>query len=380
LAGRGGGEKDFYEILGIPKTASAEEIKKAYRKLAREFHPDVNKNAGAEEKFKQISEAYFVLSDEARRKNYDNFGTADFSGFDSAFSQAFGMEDLFDMFFSQSGMSPFSFNFGSGSGRGSRMRSSKRGGEDIRYDLKISFKESATGTKKKIQMERKNACTDCEGQGGKGRKTCPECGGSGQVRRDQRSIGMIFSMVSPCRRCDSTGRVFESECRRCHGSGRADGAFKFEVNVPAGVDDGSVLRISGEGNAGFRDAGRGDLYVVIHVEPSDIFKRSGSDILVMVPASVAQLALGDKIKVPTLDGFAELTIPAGTDSHTTFRLKEKGMPYLNERGRGDELVKVVVSIPKALSRTERKLYEELLREEGQEGGDKKKRPGFFSKI
>ena len=370
----GGGKNDFYEILGVPNAASADEIKKAYRKLAREYHPDVNKASGAEEKFKQISEAYYVLSDEGRRRNYDAHGTADFAGFDSAFSQAFGMEDLFDLFFSRQGMSPF---FGGGS-FGEQVRSTaRRRGEDARYDLEISFKESATGAKKKIQAVRKNTCPDCDGKGGKGRRTCQECGGRGQVQHQQHGLGMMFSMVSPCRRCDGEGHIFESECHKCHGSGRIDGVFKFEVNVPAGVDDGSVLRVGREGNAGLRGTGRGDLYVVIQVKQSDVFKRAGVDIITTVQASAAQLALGDKIKVPTLDGAAELTIPAGTDSHTTFRFKGKGMPHLQERGRGDELIKVMVSIPKSLSKTQRKLYEELFREEA---GEPKRKGGLFRKL
>ena len=378
-AAAGGRTQEFYKTLGVSKDASTAEIKKAYRRLARKFHPDVNKNTDAEENFKQISEAYYVLSDQKRRSNYDRFGTADFQGFESAFGQAFGMDDLFDLFFGQSRGGDMSNIFGGfGNSMHPRSGTSRNRGSDLRHDLKIPFKEAAFGTEKKITVERQNTCTKCKGQGGSGRKTCPECGGSGQVRRQQHGLGMILSMVSACHNCGGEGSVLESECSKCHGTGRITDSITLKVKIPAGVDNGSLLRMSGEGNAGVRGAGRGDLYVVIHVEASDVFERSDSNILITLPLSMAQLALGDKVKVPTLDGAVELTIPAGTESHTTFRLNGKGIPHLRGRGRGDEFVRVVASTPKKLSKIQKQLYEQLFKEEVEELKKKtKKKKGLF---
>ena len=368
-------KRDYYEVLGVEKGASVDDIKKAYRKLAMEYHPDRNKAADAEEKFKELSEAYAILSDPDKRQKYDQFGHAATEGysasdiynnFDIFRDMGFGNYDnLFDLFFG-------------GSGRGGNVRR----GTDLRYDLEIDFKEAVFGCEKEIVVPRMEACDTCAGSGAKpGTRvvTCPQCNGTGQIRRATQSIFGQMVQVMPCNRCNGRGQTFDSPCPTCRGSGRTRRVRKVLVKVPAGVDNGLQLRINGEGEAGPGGAPPGALYVVVHVKPHPFFQRYGDDVLCVMPISFSQAALGDEVEVETLTGKAKLKIPPGTQTETTFRLKGEGVPSLRNGRRGDMHVKVAVRTPAKLTEKQRKLFGELLAEEKEE--QKKGKPrNIFEKI
>ena len=343
-------KRDYYEVLGIGRDASDQEIKSAYRKLALKYHPDKNPGSKeAEERFKEAAEAYSVLSDADKRARYDHFGhggmQGGFGGFDPATFSDFG--DILGDFFGLGDL------FG-----GSRRHSGPERGADLRYDLKVSFRDAAFGIKTKIKIPRNETCAACGGRGaakGKGPVTCPNCQGMGQVRYQQG----FFSISRTCGQCNGEGRIIRDPCEDCQGRGHVRKEKVLELKIPAGVDNGSRLRIQGEGEAGRRAGPPGDLYVVIFVEEHPFFQRQGNNIYCQIPMGVTQAVLGAEISVPTLEGEEKMKIPEGTQSGTVFRLRNKGIVSLNERGRGDQFVTVSVVIPTKLSREQRQLFENL---------------------
>lgn len=352
--------KDFYEILGVSKDASQEEIRKAYRKLAHKYHPDTGK--GNEEKFKKINEAYHVLGDPERRKQYDRFGTAGGSGnipYGAGQSGFGGFEDIFSQGFGGFG-DIFSDIFGVG---GKRARGARRQrGIDVESEIAISFKEAFEGVEKEIDINKYGKCSDCNGSGAKPGKsviTCPKCHGQGSIRTHQNTIFGAVAVSSVCDKCEGAGKVPEEPCGKCSGSGRIKQDRKVKVKIPAGIEGGMRLRIPGEGEVGYRGTQPGDLYLKVNVEPDPRFRREGNDIYSEEKISFVQAALGDTIKTDTVDGKIELKIPSGTQPGSEFRLKNKGMPKVGGAGRGDQFVKVKVAVPKKLNRKQKKLLEEL---------------------
>ena len=342
-------KRDYYEVLGISTDASDSDVKSAYRKLALRYHPD--KNPGdhhAEEQFKEAAEAYSVLSDPEKRARYDRFGHAGlqggFSGFDPATFGDFG--DILGEF------------FGFGDTFGTRRRGGSERGADLRYDLKVSFREAAFGLKTKIKIPREDTCQSCQGNGtapGKSAATCPTCHGTGQVRYQQG----FFSISRTCSQCHGGGKIIQDPCKACQGRGRVRKEKVLEVKIPAGVDNGARLRIQGEGEAGLHGGQAGDLYVVIYVEEHPFFQRQGSNIYCQVPIGIAQAVLGGEISVPTLEGEERLKIPEGTQSGSVFRMRNKGVVNLGERGRGDQYVTVNIVVPTKLTREQREVFVQL---------------------
>ena len=347
-------KRDYYEVLGVSKTATQDELKKAYRKLARKYHPDLNKdNEEAAEKFKECNEAYSVLSDDQKRAQYDQFGHAAFEnggmggggGFGGAggfggFGGS-GMEDIFDMFFG-----------GQGGRGGSRTKSGPQRGADLRFDLEITFEEAAFGLEKEINLYRDETCDHCHGEGaepGSKVESCPECNGTGYVRFTQNT--MFGQMVNerPCSRCKGEGKIISEPCKECRGKGTVKRNKKLKVKIPAGVDNGSRLRVSGEGEAGAKGGPNGDLYVYLYVKPHKFFERDGTTVLCEVPINIVQATLGADIKVPTLDGQVTMKVPEGTQPGKVLRLKGKGIPSLRGGSRGDQLVRIKVVVPTKLS-------------------------------
>lgn len=343
-------KKDYYEVLGVSKTASQDEIKKAYRKLALKYHPDRNKgNAEAEQKFKEVGEAYGVLSDESKRQQYDQLGPDmfeqaqagggaggnPFGGFGGS-----GMEDIFDMFFGGQG------------GRGGRSNAGPQRGADLRFDLEITFEEAAFGVEKEISLYRDEACEHCHGTGaepGSKVESCPDCHGTGYVRFTQNT--MFGQMVNerPCPKCHGEGKIVSEPCKSCRGRGTSKKNKQLKVKIPAGVDNGSRLRVSGEGEAGIKGGTNGDLYVYLYVKPHKFFDRDGTTVLCEVPINIVQASLGAEVKVPTLDGSVVMKVPEGTQPGKVLRLKGKGIPSLRGGSRGDQLVRVKVVVPTKLS-------------------------------
>ncbi len=362
-------KRDYYEVLGVGRNATKDEIKKAYRRLARKYHPDINKDADAENKFKEISEAYEVLADDNKKAKYDRFGHAgaqagfsgggfswdDFSHFDDIsdmFGRDFFGRDIFDVFFG---------------GRGRRRGSSARRGSDLRYDLEISLEEAAFGTEKGISVRRNETCNKCNGTGARSPSDiviCPVCGGTGQLKQNRRTPFGQFVTVTTCNRCGGEGKIIKKPCPVCGGSGRISRTRRISVKIPAGVESGSYLKLHGEGDSGVKGGSSGDLYVVIHIRPHNEFRREGNDIIYEMSISFSQAALGDEVEVPTLGGRAKLRIPAGTQTGTFFKLKGEGIQRLHGRGRGDELVKIRVVTPEKLNRRQKEIFRELSRIEG----------------
>jgi len=356
--------KDLYEVLGVSKNASEAEVKKAYRRLARELHPDVNKAHDAEAKFKEVQKAYEVLSDPKKKSQYDQFGVTDehftgggaggyggFGGFEG-FTGAGGgeyssFEDIFDVF------------FGGGQGRGARSR--KAGptrGEDLRYDLEITLEEAVLGATKKIDIYHLEACSACKGTGaenGTSKITCPECKGQGQMRTVQRTILGSFSQVITCPTCSGAGQIIKNPCSKCRGRGLEKIKRTIEVKIPPGVDEGTRLRIAAEGNVGEYNGPKGDLYVFIKVSNHKYFKRHDNDLHLEIKIPLTKAILGTEVEVPTIDGKAVLKIPSGTEANTTFRLRGKGIQNIRGFGKGDQQVHVKIAIPKNLSAREKQL-------------------------
>lgn len=343
-------ERDFYEILGVARDASPEEIKKSYRKLAVKFHPDKNPgDSEAEEKFKELGHAYEVLSDPDKRAAYDRYGHRAFSGAGAGgFGGGGGFHDPMDLF-SQVFGSAFGGGFEEMFGGGRRQRSGKQRGSDLRYDLAITLEEAARGTEKELEIEHYVACSTCGATGSKsggGVRVCPTCGGRGVVARQ----AGIFIQQTTCPECRGAGEVVSDPCPDCHGDGRIQKASRIKIRIPAGVDDGTRLRSSGNGDAGVRGGTAGDLYVFLEIKPHDVFEREGNDLFCRVPLPFSTAALGGELEVPTLDGRASIKIPAGTQGGTVFRIRERGMPYLSAAGRkGDLHVEVQVEVPTRLN-------------------------------
>ena len=363
-------KRDYYEVLGIDRSASEEELKRAFRKLAFKYHPDRNREDGAEEKFKEINEAYEVLSNPEKRASYDRFGHVGAEGFGRGFGDfdVFrGFGDIFDAFF------------------GGTSTSARRGpqqGADLRYGLAISFEEAVFGCEEEIEIRRIENCSQCHGVGsapGTQPSRCPECNGTGQVRRVQRSVFGRFVNMTPCNRCGGDGRIITEPCSQCRGTGKEEKARRIVVDIPAGVDDGSQIRLSGEGNAGSWGGAPGNLYVALSVREHPFFNRRGDDILYDLPINFAQAALGDEVEVPTVDSPVSLNIPTGTQTGKLFRLKEKGVPHLRGGGRGDQLVMVHVVTPESLNEEQRRLFQGLAKTLGQATMPKEER-GFFHKL
>ncbi len=365
-------KRDYYEVLSISRTATDQEIKSAYRRLAVKYHPDKNPNdATAEEKFKEAAEAYSVLSDAEQRRRYDRFGHAGvsssagagnwgapgFGGIEDILGDLFGFGDVF------------------GGARGGARRSTAQRGADLRYDLEISLEEAAKGMTAQLRIPRLETCETCTGSGAKAGtqpENCTTCSGTGQVRYQQG----FFSVARTCHVCRGAGRMIKDPCETCNGAGRVEREKQMEVKIPAGVETGSRLRVSGEGESGVQGGAPGDLYVVIHVAEHDQFERQGSNLYEAVPISFAQAALGADIMVKTLDGEEKLKIPLGTQTGTVFRLRGKGMPALGGRGKGDLFVSVTVMTPTSLTREQRKLLEQLAEVENKDLEDK----GLVDKV
>ena len=373
-------KRDYYEVLGVSKNATRDDIKKAYRRLAREYHPDVSKldRKIAEEKFKELSEAYEVLVDDEKRKLYDKYGMAGVQstfregGFQWAdFTHFSDLEDIFGGFADFGiGSSIFDQFFGSSA---RRVRRGPVQGESLRYDLEISFDEAFRGAEKEILVPHAVVCRDCGGSGSADGKIekCDACGGSGQIRKSQTRGFAQYVTVTACPKCRGTGRRNSNPCRSCGGTGQRQETSRIAVSIPRGADTGMRLRIRGAGEPGADGGPPGDLYVVVHVAPHHQFLRDGNDLLIEVPMTISQAALGDEVKIPTMDGNAMLTIPPGTQSGTIFRLRGRGMPDVAGRGRGDILAKVSVSIPKKLTKEQKS----LLRQLGESLGEYADRPG-----
>lgn len=353
--------KDYYTILETSRDASQDEIKQAYRRLARQYHPDVNKSPDAEERFKEINEAYEVLSDPDKRAMYDRYGTVMPNGGLGGGYDYGGFRDPFDIFAEVFGNLG---GFGTGAGR-----TGPRRGNDIRIGLDITFEEAAFGVEKELEVQRMETCPTCNGSGAKPGtrpERCAECNGSGQVRRVQHTFLGSFVNVMPCPTCQGSGSVIRVPCEECSGSGRVRARRRIKVNIPAGVDDGVNIRLSGEGEPGERNGPPGNLYVALHVLPHAYFKRRGDDVILEMQVNIAQATLGSNVTVPTLDGERQINIPAGTQSGTIFRLRGLGAHHLRSNGRGDQLIVVQVATPTQLTAEQRQLFQQLARTLGTE--------------
>ena len=376
-------KRDYYDVLGVSRDASDAEIKKAYRKLSKKYHPDINKESGAEAKFKEVTEAYEVLSDSQKRAAYDQYGHAandpnfgggfggGFGGFGSAGAGGFGgFDDIFEQFFG-----------GAGSSQRRARPNAPRRGNDLQYRMTLTFEEAIFGKEETIQYHRDEACHTCHGSGAKAGSeptTCSRCHGSGVIQVEQNTpFGRIMTQQT-CNVCGGTGKEIKEKCETCHGSGIESQQHSVKVTVPAGVDDGQQIRLSGQGEAGENGGPYGDLYIIFQVKPSEQFERNGTEIYFELPITFAQAALGDEVVVPTVHGNVKLKIPAGTQTHTEFRLRGKGVPSLNGHRTGDQHVIVKVVTPTKLSGQEKELYEQIAKVTKQ---DLKSDDGnFFKKV
>lgn len=362
-------KQDYYDLLGIPRTASKDDIKKAFRKLARQYHPDVNKNDEADERFKEINEAYEVLSDDQKRAAYDRFGHAGMRGSEGGFQDFSGnMNDIFEEIFG---------GFGS-----RRQQRGPRRGNDLRYDLTISFEEAIFGVEKEIEVRRPETCPNCYGSGsepGTHPQRCSTCNGSGEVRRVQQSILGSFVNVTTCPACRGEGEVIVNPCQTCSGRKQIQQSRRLKVRVPAGVSSEQQIRLTGEGGPGANGGPPGNLYVFLNVRRHEIFQRRNNDILMNLEINIAQAALGDEVMVPTVDGEVEIAIPHGTQSGAVIRLRGLGVPHLGGSGRGDQLVMVQVAIPDRLSDRQRELFNELSKTLGKEVVPKQEK-GFLNHL
>ena len=371
-------QRDLYEVLGLQKGASDDEIKKAYRKLAKKYHPDLNPgDKEAEKKMKEVNGAYEVLSDAEKKARYDQYG---FAGIDPNYAGVAGGGgfggfqdfDLGDIFGSM---------FGGGFGGQQTRQNGPRKGENLRITLQLTFEEAVFGCEKSVSVTRNESCKDCGGTGAKkgtSPETCPVCRGSGQVQSTQRTPFGVFSSSSPCQNCKGTGKIIKEPCPSCKGEGRVRKTRTIRVKIPAGIDDGQTISLRGEGNGGTQGGPAGDLYVTVYVKEHKMFKRDGQDIILEMPISFAQAALGATLTVPTVDGKVQYDLPEGTQTGTVFRLRGSGVPSINGRGRGDQYVKVNVEIPRNLNHEQK----ELLRKFDEVTGDScySERGGFFKKM
>lgn len=380
-------KRDYYEVLGVSKGASDDELKKAYRSLAKKYHPDLHPDdKEAEAHFKEVNEAYEVLSDKDKRAKYDQFGFAGvdpnygagqgggayggaggFGGFGGGFGD---VGDIFESFF--------------GGGFGGSQRSNPnapRRGQDVRTNMTISFMEACSGVKKQVKVQRYDSCPDCHGTGAKAgtsAQTCPDCHGTGTVKVNQRTAFGVFQSTKACDRCGGKGKIIKDVCQSCMGQGRVRTVLNREVEIPAGIDDGQTLKVSGAGDAGVNGGGYGDLNIKVTVKPHEIFEREGFDVYTEIPISYMQAALGDEITVPTVDGNVKYTVPAGTQTGTVFRLRGKGIRRLYRTDRGDQYVTVKVEVPKNLSKKQAELLKAF--NDSLEGKNKPGEKGFFDKM
>ncbi|CAM3929898.1 molecular chaperone DnaJ [Mesobacillus thioparans] len=366
-------KRDYYEVLGVSNSATKDELKKAYRKLSKKFHPDINKEPGADEKFKEVKEAYEVLSDDQKRAQYDQFGHVDpnqgFGG-GADFGGGFGgFEDIFNSF------------FGGGGGR-RRDPNAPRQGADLQYTMTLKFEEAVFGKETDIEIPREEECDTCDGTGAKpGTKvdTCKHCHGSGQISVEQNTpFGRIVNR-RVCHHCNGTGKEIKERCTTCSGTGKVTRRNKIHVKIPAGVDDGQQLRVAGKGEAGINGGPPGDLYIVFHIRSHEFFERDGDDIYCEMPITFVQASLGDEVEVPTLHGKVKLKVPAGTQTGTKFRLKGKGVPNVRGYGTGDQHVLVRIVTPTKLSEKQKQLLREFAEVSGQSPlGEQEE--SFFSKV
>ncbi len=366
-------KRDYYEVLGVSKNASDDEIKKAYRKEAKKYHPDLHPgDKEAEAKFKELSEAYGILSDAEKKSRYDQYGHA---GVDPNFGAGggFGGFDGFD----------FGDIFGDifGGFGGGRRRNGPVRGQDVRQVVDISFEEAAFGCKKKITLTQQEKCTVCGGSGAKAGtspQTCSRCGGSGQVRTQTRTPLGYMTNVTTCTQCGGTGSVITDPCNNCRGTGKVRQTKTVEIDIPAGIDNGQTMQLSGKGEPGDRGGPNGDLLIVVRVKSHPLFQRDGYNVYIDFPITFTQATLGAKVKVPTLDGFVEYDLPEGTQPGAVFRLKGKGISYIRSKNRGDQFVKIEVEIPKGLSQKQKELLKEF--ESVSEGKNYKKQKSFLDKM
>lgn len=375
--------KDLYEILGVSKDATQDEIKKAYRKLAMKYHPDKNQgDEKAEEKFKEINSAYEVLSDESKRAQYDRYGPDAFNraqGYGGGgFSGSFDFDDIFDIF--GDAFSGFGGGFSS-SGRRTSNPNQPRKGQDMRIRMTISFEEAAFGVKKEIELPIEESCEDCKGTGAKNGtalETCPVCGGEGIVTERKQTMFGVMMNQSVCHNCNGTGKVIKEKCTHCSGKGRIKKNHNITIDIPGGVDNQNTVRVRGKGQGGYNGGTSGDLLVIITVSPHPIFERDGYDVRLDMPITFVQAALGDEVEVPTLDGKVKYKIPEGTQSGTTFRLKNKGIKYVRGNMRGDQLIRVIVEVPKSLSDEQKGILRNFAKVSGKEVNEQS--TNFLEKI
>lgn len=364
-------KRDYYQVLGVKKNTSQSEIRKAYRKLARQYHPDLNQSADAEERFKEVNEAYEVLSDDQKRAAYDRYGHASaqagFGGFEG------GLGDIFEQFFGNFARA------GAGSGR-----NSPRAGSDLRSSITISFEDAVHGTEVDLDVQRYEQCKTCHGNGAAPGTTpirCVQCAGAGEVRSARQSIFGQVVVTDTCPRCRGTGEVISSPCASCSGQGRKRVTQRLQVNVPAGIDDGMRIRLTGEGDEGIRGGPQGSLYVDIHVRAHEYFRRDGQNVLLDLELNMAQAALGDEIEIPTIEGVHQMSIPASTQTGQVFRLRGKGIPHVrNASLRGDMLINIFVKVPTNLTEEQRELIAKLGATLGSSPTPSTHKGGFFERI